>query len=149
MLAPTFTDVPQCMACATNQRPRVATQRVTETVNQAVQAQAARVAAKEKQVRRAEARSRHTNSAVTVEQDGDSETIRRLKRKYLVAALLSYFISCLQSASSSSRPNETTLRANSQISEARALRLRMRGPGIKYLDRPTSGPSRSGNFVRC
>jgi hypothetical protein len=69
----------QPTSAATAKRIRAPTKRLADSTNQAIEDQAARVAAKAKKARRAEARIQQEELDATVEQAGDSEEIRLLK----------------------------------------------------------------------
>ena len=71
----------------TGRRVHVPTARRLAADNQAQEAQAARQAAREQQVRRAEARIEQAELTATVEQPGDNEEIRRLRGPSAIARL--------------------------------------------------------------
>jgi hypothetical protein len=70
---------PQPASLATAKRVRVPTKRLADTTNQALANKVARVAAKEKRVRRAEARVQQEVMDATVKQEGDDEGTRLFK----------------------------------------------------------------------
>lgn len=74
---PLSTPQPASMAIA--KRARIPSKRLADTTNQGLENEAARVAAKEKKVRRAEARAQQEAMAATVEQEDDDEGTRLLK----------------------------------------------------------------------
>jgi hypothetical protein len=67
-------------------RARIPTERVLEKSSLALQAEVTRIVAQEKRARREEVRTQRTNEAATVEQDGDTEEIRRLRGELLFVA---------------------------------------------------------------
>jgi hypothetical protein len=65
-----------------NRRSRTASKRTENAASQALRIEVTRVAAKDKQARREEARTQNRNFAVTVEQEGDTEEVRKLRGTY-------------------------------------------------------------------
>lgn len=72
-----------------DRRSRKATQRAKDAANQTLQKQVTRIAAKEKQARRQEARAQNEQFAAAVEQEGDSEEMRELRRTWISLRLKS------------------------------------------------------------
>jgi hypothetical protein len=94
------TEVPppaaQTTSAAATKRVRGLTQRLADMAGQALAAQVARVAVKEKRARRTEARIQQAEMDATVEQCGDSEEIHRLKGEYHVITKSSTYLSTLE-----------------------------------------------------